>query len=123
MQLAQYSNNQSAASKGRGLLDMGNFLDTTNIDGRFDFSEWVRGYGKYLDEQLDVYKELSFYPVRPNLFIPLSALQSIRLESLDGPRHTPESRADNACDDPKFLAPAALLQLLEDYALRNYPLT
>lgn len=42
---------------------MGNFLDTTNIDGRFDFSEWVRGYGKYLDEQLEVYKGLNFYPV------------------------------------------------------------
>lgn len=63
MQLAQYSTNQAANMKGKGLLNMGNFLDTTNINGRFDFSEWVRGYGKYLDEQLEVFKELNFYPV------------------------------------------------------------
>lgn len=37
--------------KGR-LLNMENFIDRTNIEGRFDFSEWVRAYGKYLDEQV-----------------------------------------------------------------------
>lgn len=39
--------------KGR-LLNMDNFIDLTNIEGRFDFSEWVRAYGKYLDEQVGV---------------------------------------------------------------------
>ena len=64
LQLVQFSSNSvSAKDKGKGLLNMGNFLDTTNIDNRFDFSEWVRGYGKYLDEQLEVYRELNFYPV------------------------------------------------------------
>ena len=66
MQMVQYGNNVSSKQKGGGqLLDMGNFLDTTNIDNRFDYSEWVRGYGKYLDEQLEVYRELTFYPVGP----------------------------------------------------------
>ena len=64
--MVQYGNNSSSKQKGGGqLLDMGNFLDTTNIDNRFDYSEWVRGYGKYLDEQLEVYRELTFYPVSP----------------------------------------------------------
>ena len=63
--MIQYGNNASSTnSKTSGqLLGMGNFLDTTNIEGRFDFSEWVRGYGKYIDEQLEVYRELNFYPV------------------------------------------------------------
>ena len=43
---------------------MDNFIDTSNIEGRFEFSEWVRAYGKYLDEQLDVYSRISFYQVR-----------------------------------------------------------
>lgn len=52
------------SGKGRnGILDMGNFLDTTNIDGRFDFSEWVRAYGRYLDEALDVWSKLAFFAV------------------------------------------------------------
>lgn len=63
--MVQYGNNASSANSRSGgqLLGMGNFLDTTNIDGRFDYSEWVRGYGKYIDEQLEVYRELNFYPV------------------------------------------------------------
>jgi hypothetical protein len=47
----------SAAAKGRGgrVLAVDNFMDTATADGRFDFSEWVRAYGRYLDEQLDVF--------------------------------------------------------------------
>ena len=30
-------------------------------EGRFEFSEWVRAYGRYLDEQLDVYSTINFY--------------------------------------------------------------
>jgi hypothetical protein len=64
--MVQFGNNASSKQKSGGqLLNMGNFLDTTNIDHRFDYSEWVRGYGKYLDEQLEVYRELTFYPVSP----------------------------------------------------------
>lgn len=65
VQMVQYSNNVSSAnSRGGGsLLCMNNFLDTTNIEGRFDYSEWVRAYGNYIDEQLEIYRELNFYPV------------------------------------------------------------
>ena len=49
---------------GKGhVLNMDNFIDTTNIEGRFEFSEWVRAYGKYLDEQLEVYQKINFYQV------------------------------------------------------------
>lgn len=44
---------------------MDNFIDTTNIEGRFEHSEWVRAYGKYLDEQLEVYQRINFYQVGP----------------------------------------------------------
>lgn len=40
---------------------MDNFIDTTNIEGRFEFSEYVRAYGKYLDEQLEVFASIKFY--------------------------------------------------------------
>ena len=65
MQLVQYSNNTSSSNgrSGGQLLRMSNFLDTTNIEGRFDYSEWVRAYGNYIDEQLEIYRELNFYPV------------------------------------------------------------
>ena len=63
MQLLKYGEGASKGVKGR-LLNIDNFLDTSNIEGRFDFSEWVRAYGKYLDEQLEVYARISFYPVR-----------------------------------------------------------
>ena len=43
------------------ILDMDNFIDTTNIEGRFEFSEYVRAYGKYLDEQLEVFASIKFY--------------------------------------------------------------
>ncbi|KAL3153723.1 hypothetical protein ABBQ32_013317 [Trebouxia sp. C0010 RCD-2024] len=47
---------------GKGhMLNMDNFIDTTNIEGRFEFSEWVRAYGKYLDEQLEVFHKIGFY--------------------------------------------------------------
>ena len=42
---------------------MQNFIDTSNIEGRFEFSEWVRAYGKYLDEQLEVFSKIQFYQV------------------------------------------------------------
>ena len=68
LQLAQ-SDQFEAALKGKsgGVLDMTNFLDTTNIDGRFDYSEWVRAYGRYLDETLDVWRKLSFFAVNVSL--------------------------------------------------------
>jgi hypothetical protein len=51
--LLQLLRAREAAARGRGrLLGVDNFIDSTNIDGRFDFSEWVRAYGKYLDEQV-----------------------------------------------------------------------
>ncbi|CAK0754615.1 hypothetical protein CVIRNUC_002311 [Coccomyxa viridis] len=43
------------------VLNMDNFIDTTNIEGRFEFSEFVRAYGKYLDEQLEVYNGIQWY--------------------------------------------------------------
>ena len=54
----------SLKGKSGGVLDMTNFLDTTNIDGRFDYSEWVRAFGRYLQETLDVWRNLSFFAVR-----------------------------------------------------------
>ena len=42
---------------------MDNFIDTTNIEGRFEFSEFVRAYGKYLDEQLEVFNAVQWYQV------------------------------------------------------------
>ena len=55
------------AGGGRGggrLFRMDNFIDTTNIEGRFEFSEFVRAYGKYLDEQLAVVAQCGWYQVR-----------------------------------------------------------
>ncbi|KAK9841873.1 hypothetical protein WJX81_008520 [Elliptochloris bilobata] len=52
------------AGGGRGsgrLFRMDNFIDTTNIEGRFEFSEFVRAYGKYLDEQLAVVAQCGWY--------------------------------------------------------------
>lgn len=46
------------------ILSMDNFIDTTNIEGRFEFSEFVRAYGKYLDEQLEVFAAIKFYQAR-----------------------------------------------------------
>ena len=62
MQLLKYSENLTKGRAGQ-ILNMDNFIDTSNIEGRFEFSEWVRAYGKYLDEQLDVYSKISFYQV------------------------------------------------------------
>ena len=62
IQMLKYS---ESTTVGKGhMLNMDNFIDTTNIEGRFEFSEWVRAYGKYLDEQLEVYHKISFYQVR-----------------------------------------------------------
>lgn len=61
LQLLKYS---ETITQGKGhVLNMDNFIDTTNIEGRFEFSEWVRAYGKYLDEQLEVYQRINFYQV------------------------------------------------------------
>lgn len=58
-ELLKYS---ETVTQGKGhVLNMDNFIDTTNIEGRFEFSEWVRAYGKYLDEQLEVYHKIAFY--------------------------------------------------------------
>lgn len=50
-------------AKGRGgrVLGLDNFMDTTNIDGRFDYSEWVRAYSRYLDESLDVFSSIKWH--------------------------------------------------------------
>jgi len=45
------------------VLNMDNFIDTANIEGRFEFSEFVRAYGKYLDEQLEVFNGIHWYQV------------------------------------------------------------
>lgn len=59
---------QRRGSMGRlRVLEMDNFIDTTNIEGRFEMSEYVRAYGKYLDEQLEVFAAIRFYQVRPIL--------------------------------------------------------
>ncbi|KAK9841579.1 hypothetical protein WJX74_008216 [Apatococcus lobatus] len=49
------------AGRQEHVLNMQNFIDTSNIEGRFEFSEWVRAYGKYLDEQLEVFSKIQFY--------------------------------------------------------------
>ena len=46
------------------LLNMDNFIDTSSAEGRFDYSEWVRAYGRYLDEQLEVYAKINYYQAR-----------------------------------------------------------
>lgn len=48
-------------SRGGAVLRVDNFIDTTNIEGKFECSEWVRAYGQYLDEQLEVYSAINFY--------------------------------------------------------------
>ena len=61
MQMLKFS---ETTTVGKGhVLNMDNFIDTTNIEGRFELSEWVRAYGKYLDEQLEVYQKINFYQV------------------------------------------------------------
>ena len=40
------------ASAPSRLFATDNFVDRTSAEGRFDFSEWVRAYGKYLEEQV-----------------------------------------------------------------------
>ena len=55
------------------VLNMDNFIDTTNIEGRFEFSQFVRAYGKYLDEQLEVYNAIQWYQVCPLLWDALDA--------------------------------------------------
>lgn len=51
----------SARGRGGRVLSIDNFLDMTNIEGKFDFSEWVRAYGKYLDEQLEVFSAIAWH--------------------------------------------------------------
>ncbi|KAI3432215.1 hypothetical protein D9Q98_003777 [Chlorella vulgaris] len=45
------------------LFSTDNFVDRGGGkgEGRFDFSEWVRAYGRYLDEQLKVFSALRWY--------------------------------------------------------------
>ncbi len=42
-------------------LHMDGFLDTNAVEGRYEFSEWVRAYCKYIDESLDAYWHTSWY--------------------------------------------------------------
>ena len=45
----------------RHILRVDDFLDmSAGSEGRFEFSEWVRAYGRYLDQQLDVYSSINF---------------------------------------------------------------
>ena len=46
LQLLKYS---ESVTQGKGhVLNMDNFIDTTNIEGRFEFSEWVRAAAKFV---------------------------------------------------------------------------
>ncbi len=64
LQLLKYS---ETVTQGKGhVLNMDNFIDTTNIEGRFEYSEWVRAYGKYLDEQLEVSRACISVVAAPN---------------------------------------------------------
>ncbi len=56
------------------LLNMDNFIDTSSAEGRFDYSEWVRAYGRYLDEQLEVYAKINYYQVRWRVETPHSTV-------------------------------------------------
>jgi len=42
-------------------LSMDSFLDSKTKEGKFDYSEWVRAYCRYLDETLDVYFNIGWY--------------------------------------------------------------
>jgi hypothetical protein len=57
---------QRGAQQRVRILNMDNFIDTTNIEGRFEFSEFVRAYGNYLDEQLEVFAAIRFYQAGQN---------------------------------------------------------
>lgn len=52
-----------SGARGRGgrVLAVDNFMDTTNMEGRFDYSEWVRAYGKYLNESLEVFSAVAWH--------------------------------------------------------------
>lgn len=49
---AQAAGSPVALAAPARLFCTDNFIDKTTSDGRFDFSEWVRAYGKYLEEQV-----------------------------------------------------------------------
>ena len=42
-------------------LNMDTFLDTKATEGKYDFSEWVRAYCKFIDECLDTYYHSGWY--------------------------------------------------------------
>ena len=42
-------------------LQMDGFLDTKATEGKYDFSEWVRAYCKFIDESLDTYYHTAWY--------------------------------------------------------------
>jgi len=42
-------------------LNMDGFLDTKAVEGKYDFSEWVRAYCKFIDESLDAYYQSGWY--------------------------------------------------------------
>ena len=42
-------------------LHMDSFLDVKTSEGKYDFSEWVRAYCRYIDETLDVYHHTGWY--------------------------------------------------------------
>ncbi len=69
----------AAGGRGSGrLFRMDNFIDTTNIEGRFEYSAFVRAYGKYLDEQLAVVAQCGWYQARTR---PPSARNFARLRA------------------------------------------
>ena len=52
-----------SGARGRGgrVLAVDNFMDTSTMEGRFDYSEWVRAYGKYLNESLEVFSAVAWH--------------------------------------------------------------
>ncbi len=42
-------------------LAMESFMDTKTTAGKYDYSEWVRAYCRFIDESLDTYFHTSWY--------------------------------------------------------------
>lgn len=67
-EICQNEEKKSVVSKNKGLknttvhpLSMDSFLDSKTREGKFDYSEWVRAYCRFLDETLDVYFTTGWY--------------------------------------------------------------
>eukprot|EP00890_Picochlorum_soloecismus_P001664 jgi/Picsp_1/2499/NSC_00730-R1_clathrin assembly factor-like protein len=67
-EICQNEEKNAAVSKSKALkkstvhpLGMDSFLDSKTKEGKFDYSEWVRAYCRFLDETLDVYFNTGWY--------------------------------------------------------------